>query len=67
MKEKKKKDERYERAYALQQERLVAKARKLVVVWSDRTHKTLEDEKIMLWILVVWLSHNNIYYKLDPT
>ena len=48
-------------------ERLVAKARKLVVVWSDRTHKTLEDEKIMLWILVVWLSHNNIYYKLDPT
>ena len=47
MKEKKK-YERCERAYALQQERLVAKARKLEVVWSGRTHNIRECEKIML-------------------
>jgi hypothetical protein len=51
-KKKKKKDERYEPAYALQQVRLVAKARKLEVVRSGRTHKIQEDEKIMLWILM---------------
>ena len=52
MKEKKKKDERYERAYALQQVRLVANARKLEVVESSRIHKIQEDEEIMLWILM---------------